>query len=191
MKNFSKIIKSKIHSLIILSLLLFIGIQTQAQRVVVRSNRVAMITPPRAVIYRRPVMRVIPRAAIHVRHRGVGYHVHHGVYYRPVAGGYVVVRPPYGFRLRRLPMGYRYIHIGLHPYYYYGGVYYIEIDNQYEVVEAPDNSVRKQLPSEYKKVVVDNNVYYLNKGSYYEKQIAENGDELFYNIGTTLENIHN
>lgn len=186
MKNFGMILKSKSCSFIILGILLCLGLQSQAQRVVVRPHRKAFIMPHRAVVYRRPVVRVMPSNAIVINHHGVGYHVHHGVYYRQTAGGYVVVRPPYGFRLRALPIGYRSIHIGLHPYYYYGGVYYIEIDNQYEVVQAPENCVRKQLPSEYKKVIVDNKVYYLNNGSYYEKQIAENGDELFYNIGTTL-----
>jgi len=191
MKNFSKIIKSKIHSLIILSLLLFMGIQTQAQRVVVRPHRTAYMKSHRAIVYRRPVVRVMPSTAIVINHHGASYHVHNGVYYRYTAGGYIVVRPPYGFRLRRLPIGFRSIYIGLNPYYYYGGVYYIQVDNQYEVVEAPENSVKKKLPSEYKKVVVDNKVYYLNNGFYYEKQIADNGDELFYNIGTTLENIPN
>ncbi|MDE5420587.1 DUF6515 family protein [Ancylomarina sp. DW003] len=188
MKNFSKLIKSKSYSLIVIGVLLCLGCQSQAQRVVVGRHRAAFISPHRAVVYRRPVVRVVPSSTVLINHHGVGYHYHHGTYYRYTAGGYIVVRPPYGFRLRILPLGYRSMYIGTSPYYYYGGIYYIEIDDGYEVVKAPENYVKKQLPSEYKKVVVDEKVYYLNNGSYYEKQITEDGDELFYNIGMTLGN---
>lgn len=188
MKNLSKFIKSKSYSLVIIGVLLCLGYQSQAQRVVVGRHRAAFVSPHRAIIYRRPVVRVMPSTAVVINHQGVGYHYYHGSYYRYTAGGYIVVRPPYGFRLRFLPWGYRSIYIGTSPYYYYGGVYYLEIDDEYEVVKAPENYVKKQLPSEYKKVVGDK-VYFLNNGFYYEKQITEDGDELFYNIGTTLDNI--
>jgi len=186
MKNCKMNIETKLLKLVVVSLLVFMGIPSQAQRVVVRPRTTTVVTPNKTIVVRKPAVRVVPREARVVRYGNVSYHVHGGVYYRPVAGGYAVVRPPLGFRLRVLPVGYRSFVVGRRIYYYYGGVYYIKINGEYEVVKAPANSVITVLPAGYKTVTIDGNTYYLHKGNYYEKLTSENGEVTYNNIGSTL-----
>jgi hypothetical protein len=65
-----------------------------------------------------------------------------GVWYRPDAGGYVVVPPPYHVFVPVLPPFYTTIWITGVPYYYANDTYYVwrPDQGQYEVVPTPDDS---------------------------------------------------
>ena len=62
-----------------------------------------------------------------------------GIWYAPGAGGYVVVRPPFGLVLTVLPPYYSTVWVGGLPYYYANNVYYSwdPAQNGYEVVAPP------------------------------------------------------
>ena len=61
-----------------------------------------------------------------------------GVWYAPAAGGYVVVRPPYGIVVNALPDFRTAVVIGGITYLYLNGVYYRErAQGDYEVVPSP------------------------------------------------------
>lgn len=69
---------------------------------------------------------------------GASYWFWSGVWYAPVAGGYVVVRPPYGIVVSELPTFRTLVVIGGITYLYLNGVYYRErVEGGYEVVPSP------------------------------------------------------
>jgi len=81
--------------------------------------------------------------------RGVHYHYHAGVWYRPSGTRYIVVSPPYGLTITFLPPFFTIIWVGAVPYYYAAGVYYLWYPeyHYYRVVEPPPESdIREQPP---------------------------------------------
>lgn len=69
---------------------------------------------------------------------GASYWFWSGVWYRPAASGYVVVRPPYGIVVGDLPAFRTVVVIGGLTYLYLNGVYYRErSEGGYEVVPSP------------------------------------------------------
>jgi hypothetical protein len=70
--------------------------------------------------------------------RGSNFWFSSGVWYGPAAGGYVVVRPPYGIVVGDLPAFRTAVVIGGLTYLYLNGVYYRErVEGGYEVVASP------------------------------------------------------
>lgn len=186
MKDNGRVLKRNLYCFFTLTILLLIGTQLNAQRVVVRPRTTKVVTRNRTVVVRKPALRVLPKGAVVKNYNKVVYHVYRGILYRPVSGGYVVVRPPVGFRLKVLPLGYRSFVVGKRIYYYNNGVYYIKNKGCYIVVAAPSGSVFSVLPIGHRTIIINNKIFYLYKGCYYEKIISENGDIYFYNIGSTL-----
>jgi hypothetical protein len=70
------------------------------------------------------IVRNIPSSHVVITHSGSKFIYSNGTYYRHHSHGYVVVRPPFGLRIRVLPFGYRRFFIGANPYYYSFGTYY-------------------------------------------------------------------
>ncbi|MDQ7041399.1 MAG: DUF6515 family protein [Rhodothermus sp.] len=70
------------------------------------------------------VVKVLPRGHMVVHVGKVRYHYHAGVFYRPVRGGFVVVRAPVGIIIPTLPPGHRVVHVHGRRYYHHNGVYY-------------------------------------------------------------------
>ncbi|MDP1899993.1 MAG: DUF6515 family protein [Rubrivivax sp.] len=69
---------------------------------------------------------------------GANYWFWSGVWYAPSAGGYLVVRPPYGIVVGDLPSFRTAVVIGGLTYLYLNGVYYRErAEGDYEVVPSP------------------------------------------------------
>ncbi len=80
----------------------------------------------------------VPGHAPPIGWRGSNYWFWSGVWYAPGAGGYVVVRPPYGVVVTDLPTFATAVVIGGITYLYLNGVYYRErIEGGYEVVPTP------------------------------------------------------
>jgi hypothetical protein len=62
---------------------------------------------------------------------------HGGVWFRPAAAGYVVVRPPFGVVVPVLPPAYSTVWMAGAPYYYANDVYYVEAPGGYAVAAPP------------------------------------------------------
>lgn len=85
------------------------------------------------------VVHELPRDAYASRWHGATYYFHAGVWYRPARSHWVVVAPPVGLFVPRLPPFYTTIWIGGAPYYYANSVYYSwrPALGSYVVVEPP------------------------------------------------------
>jgi hypothetical protein len=121
----------------IISVSLFISKQTTAQRY--RHNAVVVSRPPLPHPYPVWGMTVSsrPAHAMLINNGRSRYYYHNGFYYTPYAGGYQVVRPASGVRIRVLPFGFQTIMIGRRPYYFFNGVYYKPCSQGFVVVDAP------------------------------------------------------
>ncbi len=82
------------------------------------------LTPNATQAHPKRVVKVLPRGHVVVHVGKVRYHYHAGVFYRPVRGGFVVVRAPVGAIVPVLPAGYRVVHVHGRVYYSHNGVYY-------------------------------------------------------------------
>ena len=74
---------------------------------------------------------------------GLSYFYNDGLFYQPYSGGYVVVNPPLGAVVYRLPLGYHTYWYGRRVYYYAGDAYYQWLPSQsaYMVVQPPNAPV--------------------------------------------------
>ncbi len=70
------------------------------------------------------VVKTLSRGHAKVVVRGVTYHSHGGVFYRPQATGWVVVAPPMGAVLTALPPGARLVRVKGVRYHPHNGVHY-------------------------------------------------------------------
>lgn len=86
---------------------------------------------------RHHVVRVLPHGYARVHYGHFDYFFHGGHFYRPVRGGFIAVRAPFGAIVTSLPFGYLAIQIGGVHYFTYAGVYYRPVPAGYEVVAVP------------------------------------------------------
>ena len=63
---------------------------------------------------------------------GIGYRHYSGVWYKPQGKKWLVIRSPFGVRVKVLPIGHRRCIVRNRTYYYYYGTYYIKTNNEYE-----------------------------------------------------------
>ncbi len=133
---------------------------------------------------RGAIVRTTPGGAVVVNFKRQRYHYHGGVFYVAATGGFKVVRPVLGIRVRVLPTARRRIVVAGHsrPYYYYGGVFYTQETNdageeEYEVAKAPEGAVVDGLPEGYETVAVAGEDYYELDDVYYRPVEAEEFDE--------------
>lgn len=83
---------------------------------------------------------VLPAGSVGVGYRGGRYFYRGGVWYRPHAGRYVVIYPPFGIVVPILPFYDSTMWVGGVPYYYANGVYYTAAPDRsagYVVVAPP------------------------------------------------------
>jgi hypothetical protein len=89
----------------------------------------------------RVVPNLPPKHTTYV-YKGDRYYYYGGRYYRPYrSGGYVVVRPPVGFYVPILPLGFITLLIAGITYYTFAGIYYRASSGGYVVVDAPAGAV--------------------------------------------------
>jgi Family of unknown function (DUF6515) len=174
--------------MVILISSIFLVHETQAQRrgrtyhsVVVRRAHVRYATLPRW----GTVVSVRPAGAVVIGRRRHPYYFQEGIFYAPRKGGYAIVRPARGIRIRALPIGYRTVIVGPRTYYYYYGTYYSKADNsnEYDVVDPPEGAVVDALPDGYDVKTVANTEYYFFDGVYYaEVDAPEFEDGVGYEV---------
>lgn len=141
---------------------------------------VAELTSPRYAPGHK--VKVVPKGAVVVKHRGVNYRYHNGVYYRNTDRGFSVVLPPVGIVINALPKHAHKVFSHGEPYYVLEGVYYKRINNGYVVVKAPNyeaSSVSStyqlgmhydELPDGAQPVKVDGVQYFTYAGLYFLPQ---------------------
>ena len=69
--------------------------------------------PPRG-----KVVTVLPQGYRVVKHGGVSYHLHKGIWYQPRGKKFVVVKAPHRVRVKILPVGYKRIVVRNRPYFF-------------------------------------------------------------------------
>ncbi len=149
------------------------------RRVRRRVTRRAHFTYRHLPRYRARVV-VAPRGAMVVKRGVVTYRYHEGIFYKPAASGFVVVRPAVGVRVRVLPPARRRIVVVNQPYFYYYGTFYKETGDEYEVVEAPEGALVDALPDGYEVKEIDGTEYYELDGVHYQEVET---DELESGVG--------
>lgn len=97
--------------------------------------------PPRG--YRFAALPPNPRVIVRGRDR---FYFSGGVWYQPLGGAYVVVRPPIGVFVPVLPAYYSRVWVGPRAYYYANDVYYVQSPQGYTVVDAPIGAVSMAPP---------------------------------------------
>ncbi|HAZ01688.1 MAG: hypothetical protein A2W90_15910 [Bacteroidetes bacterium GWF2_42_66] len=119
-----KYLKLSFLTLVVVSISFGFSRTAQAQRVV-GTPRTVVVTKhsPRVVkrYYGGPrygyVVTKVPGRTTVVRFGGAEYHYHRGLYYVKKPGGFVVVHPAIGLRIRVLPTGYSRIVVAGTPYF--------------------------------------------------------------------------
>ncbi|MGI9552712.1 MAG: DUF6515 family protein [Aurantibacter sp.] len=131
---------------------------------------------------RGKIVRRIGVGGVRIGFRGLHFHFHNGVWYRPHGKRFITARAPLGIRVRVLPLRYRRLVIGPRPYFYHYGTFYIKVDGpeeEYEVVAAPIGAEVDGLPDGYKIVKERGVEYYKLDDVFYEPRINENNEEYY------------
>lgn len=89
---------------------------------------------------------VMPPGAIGIDFGRNRFFFHGGVWYRPVGGTFVVIRPPVGIVVPVLPPAYATVWVGRTRYFYANETYYLPANDGYVVVDAPAGAVLEAPP---------------------------------------------
>ena len=179
MKRFSENLFPPKYLVVVILFVAVVGLnESYAQRTVIKTPRRTVVsTPTRTTVVKKTrVVTAYPRGAVVVRHGGASFHCFRGVYYRPVAGGYVIVPAPVGLRVKVLPPVYRSFVVAGKTYFYSGGAYYIRYWGGYRVTTPPASFILKTLPATPTTVIIKGVTYYRVEGVHYEKVVLESGD---------------
>ncbi|MCG6191183.1 DUF6515 family protein [Maribellus maritimus] len=170
-----------------LSLLTFI-VGLLGSSVTMHAHAQRVVVTPRTVVVTKHSPRVVKRTYYHaprygyvvtkapgrttvVRYGGTVYHYHRGIYYVQRPGGFVVVHPSIGLRIRVLPTGYSRIVVAGTPYFYFYGVFYRSVANteEYIVVKPPVGIIVDAIPEGYKIEHINNSKYLVLNDVCYEE----------------------
>ena len=182
--------QKNVFSVFILVLIFLIAQCTYAQKHPPKKNPKAPVHkphkkvvpkhPPHYKYAKLPKLGIViapPASAVIVRHKGVAFRFHNGVWYKPKGNGFVEIRPPVGLRIKVLPPKHKKIIVNNVTYYYYYGNYYqkVEGSEEYEVVDQPIGAVIDALPDGYSTETIDGVEYYVLDGVYYKAIECESG----------------
>lgn len=106
------------------------------------------------------------------------YYYDEGVYYQPVAGGYIVVSAPIGAVVSSLPDGYETVQVGDDYFYYFGGTFYIGLDQGFQVVNAPPGAIVMDIPDGATQQNINGEIYLVYNNTYYEP-VSFNGQDAY------------
>jgi hypothetical protein len=85
-----------------------------------------------------------PRGYVSLELRGARFFYHHGLFFRRINSGLVIVAPPIGVVVPFLPIGYVTLRFGGWDYYYMDGVYYRPCPSGYLTVPESEVENLKQ-----------------------------------------------
>ncbi len=127
---------------------------------------------------RGAVVQSLHAKALAIRFRNIKYRYYAGIWYAPRGAKWVIIAPPVGIRIVRLPVGYRsFILAGIHYHYYYG-TYYREKGSEYEVVDTPIGAEVDALPQGYETKTVNGEEYYVLDDVYYMPSLNDKNEEI-------------
>jgi len=131
---------------------------------------------------------VAPKKAAIIAHKGINYHFHSGIFYRPLAANFIIAPAPIGVRIHTLPKKkIKFLHSGKEYFYYYGTYYAkTDVDNEYITVAPPKGARVDALPEGYEQVEINGNEYYKFEGTYYKAITTENNEEWYEVVGESL-----
>jgi len=123
----------------------------------------------------------VHRSAVVITFRGIRFHYHAGIFYKPKGTAYVIVRPPIRVRISVLPVGHRRIVIGPRVYFYYYGTFYVKAadKDEYEVVDAPVGAQVDAIPDGYETKNINDEKYYVLNDVYYTPKDTDDGETLY------------
>ena len=178
MKNIFKIVL--LSSVFLLVGTLSTVAQSKKKRKKISSKKVVYVNKSPKIT----AIRHIPNSSQKITHKKSNYSLYKGKYYKTVEGRHILIAPPKGLRISRLPVGFIKINVGNMYYYHCEGVYYREVPdyNQFEVVEAPIGSLIYSLPQDAEVVIYNDKVYYEYHTVLYKKVETQQG-EAFEVIG--------
>ena len=136
---------------------------------------------------RGALVTTIHSGALTVNFGGIRYRHYSGVWYKPQGKKWVVIRSPFGVRVKVLPTGHRRCVVRNRTYYYYYGTYYIKTNNEYEIVQAPTGAEVGSLPDGYNTITVNGEKYYELDDIYYMPSINENNEEILVVVNNPNE----
>jgi hypothetical protein len=171
-------------------------VKAQKRTVVVRSRpaRTTVVVkriPRHRVVYVnrrivRPVLRVLPTAAVLIVHGNARYHYHSGCYYIEAQDGYRAVAPPVGLVVATLPPHFTRVSVRSGSCFYFGGVFYEEVAGGFRTIESPVGVRVLNLPEDAEMVTVNKNRYYEFNGTLYKNVQTEDG--IAYEVSGVINN---
>lgn len=109
-----------------------------------------------------------------------------GDFYRYNGGRYLLVMPPNGLVINKLPKNSFHLDAKGKWYDFRNGIFYKAVDNGFEVVPAPLDAIIYDLPLLTDVVMVKDRAYYEYLGILYEKVIVDN-EQGFQVVGQLTE----
>ena len=108
------------------------------------------------------IINVRPQNGNLIAFKGVNYHFHNGIWYKPYKKKFIVFRPVVGVRIKTLPINCYHFTIRNRKYHYYYGTYYALVPktNEYEVVQPPLGAKVDELPDDCKEKNINGETYY-------------------------------
>jgi len=139
---------------------------------------------PRDAYYRKPgtTEASLPPSSAKFEVGGKEYHYSRGMFYRELAGKYLVVPAPVGAVVDALPEGYGVASYkgDFDTYAYYFGTFYVEENGKFKVVSPPAGTVVGYIPDGYTEAKVDETLEYQFGSITYRP--AFYGDETVYEV---------
>lgn len=123
-------------------------------------------------------VKTTPKGAVMVHPGNVKYYYYGGLFYKPYAGSYIVVKAPRGTRVKVLPANRSLIVVeGQNYYYYYGTYYYADsLNNDYVITAPPKSAVVDAIPEGYEIKMIDDKEYFIYDDTWYKTVEMKNGE---------------
>ena len=115
----------------------------------------------------------VPAGAVVIRHTGLTYYYHKGIFYSPNIDRFAVVKPAVGIRVSSLPAASIRIVVSTGTYHYHYGTYYRKAGTYYEVVSAPNGAMVDAIPEGYDVVKQGGTEYYVWNQVHYQEVITD------------------
>lgn len=129
---------------------------------------------------RNTVIQAVPSTSVSIAFGGINFRYNNGIYYKPYRNTYIVAPPPFGIRVRYLPVGFRVVNVYNRTYNYYNGAYYEPVGNEYVVVPPPVGALVESIPDGYETLQINGETYYIVDGVQYRAVI--NNGEIWYEV---------
>ena len=124
------------------------------------------------------VVKVAPKGAAVVNPGVARYHYYGGIFYKPYAGSFIVVRPPKCARVKVLPKNRMIIKMGDKNYFYYYGTFYCNdrLNDDYVITDPPKGAIVDAIPGGYEIKIIDDVEYIVWEDTWFKQVELEDGE---------------